>query len=110
MQNLSTSPTWTIVFCSLHPDQKLHVFQLARDNGYALHEIEWYKRDLKRKSHQGGFRQPRATESIVVVYKFAPDANSHNNFKAHYALLARQSELNARTQVVSYVARLFYFS
>ena len=112
MEDLSTAPEWTLVFCSLAPDQRYLVWDVATKLGYGLNDFEWYKPDLKSKSMSGGARQPMCTEHIVVVFKFSASATSHGNLDKHYTLLLRRNllENSGTTLLVRFLLlRLIFF-
>ena len=98
MENLSTASEWTFVFCSVSPDQRHAVWDVARGAGYGVNDSEWMKPDLRAKSISGGARQPMCTEHIVVVSKFAASAPNHRNMERHYSLLQRKDQLSASGQ------------
>ena len=93
MENLSTASEWTFVFCSVAPDQRHTVWDVAQGAGYGVQDWEWMKPDLRAKSMSGGARQPMCTEYIVVVFKFAASATNHRNMEKHYTLLQRRDQL-----------------
>ena len=100
MDSLSTLNEWTFVFCSLAPEMRHVVWDVALGRGYGVSDYEWYKPDLKCKSISGGARQPYCSEHIVVVFKFNAGAPSHRNMETHFSLLLRKDTLSASGTVM----------
>lgn len=75
----------TIVFCSLAKEQAWDVQAVAYERGFEFDVFHWVKPDLFAKSNGGGPRQPRATETIVVVY--LRSSTGPRDRSLHYVLL-----------------------
>jgi len=90
MDQVSTAPNWTIVFCSVHASQHKYIHDIVQELGLKMDMWIWAKPDCYGKSHGGGARQACASETIFSCYKHDTSSGAKNDLSNHYALLKRQ--------------------